>query len=378
MRLEPFKLERWFARYEFKVKYNLAASCARATSTEDLLRFEGDSCRDEYLRLPLDYTENPGHFRLREAIAEQYENIGPDQIQVTTGASEAIFLLMNVLLEPGDNIVVQQPIYQSLYSVAKAIGVEVRPWKMREENGFLPSLEKLPLLIDSKTKLLVINSPHSPTGMMFTKEQLKWIVKLVEQNGKLLVSDEVYAGLVYHPRDALPPAADLSPCCISIGDITKPYGLGGLRVGWIACDNGKLLEEVSSFRDYTTMCCAVPSEFLAIIALRHREKLLKTKIDCARRNMDMFSLLVNRYSDILAWVPPKGGMTAFPSYSLPMDSYSFCRGLVDRKDVLLLPGSVFGWENHFRIGFGAPTEKFSKGLQLLDAYLEEMVNNMAP
>lgn len=370
MKLQPFQLERWFADYEFQVKYNLCASCAGPTSTGDLLKLAGKDGFDRYTALGLDYIPSEGTMRLREAIAGTYKGLGAQDIRVTTGASEAIFILMNVLFQPGDRILVQAPIYQSLFSVAESIGCVVDFWRGRMENGFLPDLDELEALMDKDTKAVIINSPNSPTGMVFPEGYLKRLIELVEDRGLLLISDEVYRGLVFETSNTGTSPVELSERALSIGDLTKPLGLGGLRVGWIAARNQEILRQCGMFRDYTTMCCAAPSEFLAAVALENRERLLQEKIRTARENIALFTEFAAGYRGLLEWIPPVGGVSAFPRLKLEVTGRDFCSRLVSEKSVLLLPGDVFGLKSHFRIGFGAKPEVFREGLQKFGEYLD--------
>lgn len=370
MKLPPFDLERWFARYEFEVKNNMCASCASPTTTGELLELAGGEAVSAYLKLGLDYIENPGTARLKQAICRWYHNLTPEHIQVTTGASEAIFILMNTLLAPGDVIIVESPIYQSLYQVALEISAEVRFWPLQESNGFLPDPDELKKLLSPKVKMVVVNHPHSPTGSVISGEIQSALLEMAGQHGFLLVSDEVYRDIVYHPDHNIPSAADLSPFALSLGDMTKPFGLGGLRVGWVASQNRDILNAVSSFRDYTTMCSSAPGEYLAALALENREALLAKKIEIAKINLSLLQQFMEDHADLLAWVPPGGGFSAFPRYKLGLDSYRFCSGLVQQESMLLLPGDAFGVEKHFRIGFGRETGSFKEGLEALHRYMQ--------
>ena len=371
MYLPPFELERWFARYEFNVKFNLCASCAGASNTAELLELAGPGSTDTYLGLNLDYIPSEGSQRLREAVSDMYTSLSSENIRITTGASEAIFLLMNSLLEPGDEVIVQYPIYQSLFSLAESMGCRVSCWRGEFADNFVPRLDALETLLTPRTKIVIINTPHSPTGMVFETEMLQAIVEMVGQNGALLVSDEVYRGLFLGLGPEPPAAADLSSSAVSIGDLTKPFGLGGLRVGWIASGNTGILERCAVLRDYTTMCCAAPSEFLAVTALENRDFLLKNKKAAAERNLKLLSNFVDQNQAALEWVSPLGGVSAFPRLDLPVSAREFCTALVEEKSVLLLPGDVFGFPQHFRIGFGAEPGAFAEGLAAVGEFLQE-------
>ncbi len=371
MKIAPFMLERWFDQYEFRVRYNISASCAAATYTSELLELGGPGTRQAYLGLSLDYIEAGGTEAYRDAVASWFERVSPEDVQATIGAAEAIFILMNVLVSPGDRIIVESPNYQSLAEVARAAGAEVLDWPLRPENDWRPDLNELRrLLKKDRVRAVVVNHPHNPTGAMLSREEQAQVLALAEKAGARLISDEVYRGLIYDPQDALPPAADLSERAVSLGDLTKPFGLGGLRAGWIATRDHGIIEACGAMRDYTSICSAAPSEFLATIALRHRDTLLARKMAIARANRQSFAAVVDRHPDLLEWVPPKGGVTAFPAYKAAVDSPTFCRGLVERADTLLLPGAVYGLENHFRIGFGREPKGFAEGLKRFEAYIE--------
>ncbi|OAT85218.1 aminotransferase class I/II-fold pyridoxal phosphate-dependent enzyme [Desulfotomaculum copahuensis] len=371
MNLPPFTLERWFARYEFEVDINLCASCAPATSTDDILSLAGEQAREDYLHLGLDYIPNPGTGELRRQVAGLYHDLDEEYIQVTTGASEAIFLLMNCLFSNGDNIIVQQPAYQSLYAVAGAAGVQIKAWPLQGEEKLYMDPDALKGLIDSRTRAVVVNNPHNPTGYIMSRQEMDRLVEVVEHCGLWLISDEVYRGIIYNPPDELPAAIDLTPRAICTGDMTKPYGLGGLRTGWLAVRDKQLLSACGAMRDYTTMCNAAPAEFLAVLALQHRRELLEKKLAVAKENLARLADFMNERPGLLSYIPPRGGFTVFPRYHQPVDSTTFCRGLVERKSVLLLPGAVFSRENHFRLGLGVEPAVFRRGLELFGDYLAE-------
>lgn len=377
MKIKPFELEQWYVQYEFNVRNNLSASCALPTNTEELLEYGGETARNEYLSLALDYIPSRGTERLRAAVAAWFQTIDSGRVLVTTGASEAIWLLFNNLLSAGDEIIVEQPIYQSLHEVARFAGAKIIPWSLKAENQYRPDPEDLEKMITPRTKAVVINHPHSPTGAVISQNELERFVSLCEKFKIRLISDEVYRGIVYRPGDSVSPAADLSPYAVSIGDLTKPFGLGGLRVGWLASRDQELLEKCSIWRDYTTMCCSAPGEFLAALALEHRDAIMAKKIALAGNNLSLLAGFIEENSDVLEWVMPRGGFTAFPRYKFTLDSRAFCRGLIEQEDVLLLPGSVFGMGNHFRIGFGRDAASFQSGLEALGRYLNYLRENKA-
>ncbi len=250
----PFHLERWFAEFEFVPGMrNLAASCPFTVTTRELLELEDAETTDRYLSLNLDYIENPGSESLRHAVAQLHTTLKADDVRMTTGANEALLLLIWTTVAPGDNIVVEEPCYDTVPGVAQALGIEVRRLPLRQEDGWKPDLEQLARLIDQQTRLVYLNHPHNPTGSQLSKDEILAIAELTEHAGATLVNDEVFR-LIALDGEPMPSIVDLVDHAVSIGDMTKPWGLGGLRVGWIASRQHELLQRISAARDYSTMC----------------------------------------------------------------------------------------------------------------------------
>jgi len=366
MRLAEFKLERYFARYEFSVPHLLCASDCESMSVRDLLAMEpgaGDALHD----LWLGYTESAGHPALREQIAALYEGIGPEQVLVHAGAEEAIFNLMNVLLGPGDHAIVHTPCYQSLFEVARAAGCRVDPWEAREDAGWALDLDTLRRALRPETRLVVVNCPHNPTGYVMPGEAFAELVALSQERGFLLFSDEVYRGLEADPRDRLPALCEVDPRGVSLGVTSKSYGLAGLRIGWVATRNAPLLARLAAFKDYTTICSSAPSEFLAALALRHGPEIVARNRALIRDNLAALDAFFRRHEDRFCWTPPRAGPIAFPSLRQG-DVEAYCDELVSGAGVLLLPGTTYGpYERNFRIGFGRGT--FAAGLRAWEDHI---------
>jgi aspartate/methionine/tyrosine aminotransferase len=203
MHIEPFRLERYFAKYEFNAPYLLSCSDCESLSIKELLDMQPGS-DEEFMQLKLGYTESEGAPLLRYQIAGIYSHIAPQDILVHTGAEEAIFNLMNVTLNKGDHIIVHYPCYQSLMEVAIAIGAEVTLWKGDPANGWRLDLDELKDLVRPSTKLVVINCPHNPTGFLMPTNEFEELVNLSQKHGFIVFSDEVYRYLEYDEQDRLP------------------------------------------------------------------------------------------------------------------------------------------------------------------------------
>ncbi len=371
LHIPPFNLERWFAEFEFvQGMRNLAASGPFAVKTSELLELEEATTKDRYLNLGLDYIENPGSESLREAVAGLYSTLNATDVRIMSGASEALLLLVWTLAAPGSNIVIEEPCYGNVPGVAESLGIEVRKLPLNQEDGWKPDPEQLSRLIDEKTKLVYLVHPHNPSGSVLNREEMQAIASITGRSGAILINDEVFR-LIPLEGEAAPSIVDVVENAISIGDMTKPWGLGGLRVGWIASRRHELLDLLSSARDYSTMCCSAPGAFLAELALRHSDQIIAPRLAAARDNLDRLTDAITRCKGILKWRRPEAGYTAFVQMPAYISTMEFCRRLAQEQRVLLLPGEVYGseYKEFVRIGYGCKPETFRAGLR---TFLEAM------
>lgn len=353
MRLPDFELERFFARWEFDVRYLLCASDVQPLPMSELVAWMDDELRDLWDRLSLGYTEAPGHPLLRREIAALYDSITPDEVLVFSGAEEAIFALGNVVGGRGDRLVVTWPAYQSLYEVARAAGADVALLELREEDGWRLDLDRLRAALRPNTRAIVVNFPHNPTGALPDLATWTALVETAREAGVLLISDEVYRGLEHEGVERLPAMVDAYEHGVSIGVMSKSYALAGLRIGWVACRDAALLGRLSAFKDYLTICSSAPSEILAIAALRQKERVLERSRSIVRSNLALLDGFFARTSDRFGWVPPRAGTTGFPRLIGGTAVEAFSERLVREQGVLLAPGTLFGHPgNHFRLGYG--------------------------
>lgn len=370
MRIPRFKLERFFADYEFNVEHILCGSDCESVSIAELLALE-PGAEEQFHRHWLGYTESNGSPLLREAICDLYETATPSDILVHAGAEEAIFTLMNAVLEPGDHIIAHNPCYQSLAEIARTIGCKVTLWGAQETKDWAPDLDELRDAVCDRTKLIVVNLPHNPTGYLMPQDEFLQVSDIARDNNVLLLSDEVYRESEYDIADRLSAACDLGPHAISLGVMSKTYGLPGLRIGWLATKNADVLRQVAEMKDYTTICCSAPSEWLATLALRHRQSLIDRNLEIICSNLKLLDAFFEAHAGEFSWIRPKAGAIAFPKL-LEGNIDDFARTLVEEASVLLLPGSLFDDpNNHFRIGFGR--QNFPEALSTLDQFLKNAV-----
>ncbi len=368
MQIPPFKLERYFARYEFSARYLLCSSDIESVTVQDLLDLE-PGAEELFKQHWLGYTESAGAPSLREAISQVYTGIQPDQVLVHSGAEEAIFLFMNSMLQAGDHIVVHSPCYQSLFEVAKSIGCDVSLWQAREENGWALDLEELKGLLRPNTRAIVVNMPHNPTGYLMSRSDYLALNKLAAERGIVLFSDEVYRESEYNVNDRLPSACEINPLAVSLGVVSKTYGLPGLRIGWVSTQNRDVFNKMAAFKDYTSICNSAPSEFLAEVALRHRQVLVERNLNLLKDNLSILDGFFVGHADLFSWVKPKAGSIGFPKL-LRGEIEPFCHELVVRQGVLLLPGTLFDdSDNHFRLGYGR--KNMPQAVEQLELFLKD-------
>ncbi len=354
MRIAEFALERYFARWEFAVDYLLCASDVQGYPMTGLLALADDETQGLWDGLTLGYTESTGHPLLRREIASLYDTLEAGDILVFAGAEEGIFCLINVLLGPGDHAVVTWPGYQSLYEIARAAGADVTLHELRENAGWALDLDLLRRQITPSTRLIVVNGPHNPTGMLPDRATFDGLVGLADETGAYLLLDEVYRFLEFDEDDRLPAGADATTRGVSLGVMSKSFAMPGLRIGWLASHDRDLLARCAAFKDYTTICSSAPSEILALIGLRARDTVLARSRAIVRANLDLLDGFFEDWPDRFSWVRPRAGSVGFPRLRVPgVTIDDWAAGLVEAEGVLLLPGSQFGYGgNHFRLGFG--------------------------
>jgi len=352
MKIKPFKLERYYTLNEFTAEYSVCNSDCEAMTVGELLAME-EGAAEAFQNLWLGYTETQGHPALRKGIANIYTNISVNDMLVCTGAQEPIFLFAQANIEAGDEVIVQSPCYQSLESVPESLGAEVKNWMVKYVDG-VPTfdMDELKDMITNKTKAIMLNAPHNPTGFHFTRAQQEEMVALARAHGIIIFCDEVYRELEHSPEYKIPAFADAYELGVSVGVMSKSYGLPGLRIGWIASQNAEILEKVAVLKEYTTICNSAPSEFLAEVALKHRGAILDRNLQIIKSILPMYDAFFEKHADLFEWYKPNAGPIAFVKMKFDKDDIAFAKRALEEQKVLILPGGIYDYEGYFRIGFG--------------------------
>lgn len=354
MKLSTFKLEDYLCEYEFKAPYLLCCSDAESWSLDEILKMANAEERVLWNQQRLGYTEAKGLPLLRETIASTtYPGLNADNIRCFSGAEEAIFCTFFALCNPEDHAIVLTPCYQSLLEIPKLKGCSITTLSLREENGWRIDLEEIKKAIKPNTKWLIMNFPHNPTGQIIRKDELLGLIQILDKHGIWLFSDEVYRLLGPTTTTWTEPAACLYPKAISLGVMSKAFGMAGLRIGWIACQNQQVLESAMQIKYYSSICNNGPSELISLIALRNQTTIIARNNAIVDSNLSLLDSFFKEYSELFSWVRPQGGCVGFANYHNKESIDSFCKRLVDKTGVLLMPASIYDVNsNHFRIGFG--------------------------
>ena len=366
MQITPFRIEEYMGKYEFAARFLLSSSDAESVTIEELLSLE-PGAHDAFLKHWCGYTEAPGAPWLREVLANIYSSIHPDQLLVVSAAEEAIFLFCHALLTPQDHAIVETPCYESALTVPKSTGAAVSEWKRKPENGWAHDLSALESLIRPNTRALYINTPHNPTGLLMRPEIFRGVLDLAAKHGIYVFSDEVYRELEHDPSKRLPAACDHYDRALSLGSVSKTYGLPGLRLAWLASRDTAFLQKLISLKYYTTICSSAPSEFLTALAFRHRQKFIDRNLRIVLRNLPQLSAFFSRHADLFDWTPPDASTIGFACFKPQRDVHDFCETLVREAGVLLLPGTVYDEPRHIRFGYGR--KNMPESLAQLESYL---------
>jgi aspartate/methionine/tyrosine aminotransferase len=370
--LPDFRLESWFSRWEFAARYHLTASDAQSMSLAQLLALAEPADREAFEALHLGYTQTYGAPALREAIASTYQQRDAADVLCFAGAEEGIYIAMRVLLEPGDHAIVITPNYQAAETIPLSI-CEVTGVALNPDDHWSLDIDDVAAAIRPNTRVVSINFPHNPTGKILERERFDTLVALCRKHGIWLFSDEVYHSLGPSGSTHLPQAADVYEKGLSLGVMSKAYGLPGLRIGWIACADRALLQRMERYKHYLSICNAGPSEALALIALKARSTILDGHRQRIDRNLATLDDFFARWPDRFQWYRPDGGCIAYPRYLGPEGVDAFATDLVEQAGVLLLPASNYRSEltttptDRFRIGFGRAD--CAEAIDALDRYL---------
>ncbi|MGH7672354.1 MAG: aminotransferase class I/II-fold pyridoxal phosphate-dependent enzyme [Gemmatimonadales bacterium] len=360
-RFIPFELERWQSTWENRVRFNLSESGVHPLTIQELLGLAGASAMP-LLEVRLGYSQSNGTDLLRERIAALYPGASPDQVLVTTGSSEANFVVCWRLVEPGDKVAVMIPNYQQTWGLAQNFGAQVRPFQLHEKEGWEPYAEEIRAAIAPGTKLVVVTNPHNPTGHVVSDGIRKVIRDRCAEVGAWLLADEVYQGAERDGKTT-PSFWGSYDKTIVVNGLSKAYGLPGLRIGWIVAPPA-LTGEVWARHDYTTIGPSGAGDHLATVALepRVRDKLIERTRRILHANYPVMEAWLKGFGDTFVWHPPRAGAICWARYRQVLAAPEIVEKLRAQHGVLLVPGDHFGMPGFLRFGFGGELQHFQEAL----------------
>jgi aspartate/methionine/tyrosine aminotransferase len=369
MQLKPFLLDAWLDQYEHGIEFNLAASTGPTWTVNEILDLASEKERDLFLNHKLVYGHPAGNDSLREAIAEM-QGVSIDSVQVMTGSSEALVAMMWLATEPSANVILPLPGFTTFSALPQSLGLDTRFYRVCRENNFRIDIDEIKRLTDANTKLILVNCPHNPTGATISDADMEALHAFTAERGIQLVSDEVYHPIYHGTRTT---SAARLPHATVIHDLSKAFSIAGVRTGWMIEHDAKRRQQYWTARAYFSVCNSTTGEILAEIAIRKRDVILTKTQEASTRNLRLLNAFMEEHRDVLGWIPPRGGMTAFPWLLSGEDARPFCQAAADRG-ILLAPGDCFDVPSHFRLGFAAAGENFPRALERIS----ELVKSWSP
>jgi aspartate/methionine/tyrosine aminotransferase len=351
MHLPPFLLDHWLTQHEFAhppIRYNLASSTGPKWTHGQLLDLDEGNLRDRHRELPISYAPPEGDRALREQIARLHA-VDPDWVIVTTGASEALSVVLCLASEAGASVALPSPGYTATETLAKAWGLEVRHYELTREKEFAIDAATVLASVDARTRMALINSPHNPTGAVISHAETRRLALELGGRGIPLVADEVFHRVYFGEAQAS--AAGLDNV-IQIGDLSKSLSLPGLRIGWIIDSDPERRKRMVDARSYFTNSCAPLMEAFATVGLRAADRLISRVNQATRANVEQLERFMVQHAGRLGWVKPQGGTLAFPWLKSGKDSRPLCEAWA-KAGVLVAPGDCYGMPSYFRVGIGA-------------------------
>ncbi len=367
MKIEQFRMERMQSTWENVVDYNLSESGVHPLRLEEFVSKEE---LEEIVKIGLGYSQTNGTPELRQQIARLYPGISIEQILATSGSSEANFLLMWSLIEPGDEVVFMMPNYMQMWGLLRGFGASLKPFWLRESLGWAPDPDELRKLVTKKTKLIVLTNPNNPTGAVLTLEAMETIINLADKASAWIIADEVYQG-AEREGERTPSFFGKYERVIAVNSLSKAYGLPGVRIGWVVGPE-EFIKKTWSYHDYTTISPSLLGDRLARIALapQNRRKILARTRRILKKNFPILKAWLEKQAGLFEFVPPRAGAIAFARYKLKIDSVELANRLIREKSVLLVPGGHFEMGHYLRFGFGSEPDYLKSGLARIEGFLE--------
>lgn len=362
MTIPTFALEVWMHEHEARpLRYDLSGSTGPVWTLSELLALE-DLTPDAIAADPLTYAPVTGSGELREAVAE-HTGSAPEHVRITSGAAEGLAMLVAAGATPGGNVVFPNPGYPSFGALPAIFDQEPRPYRLSRNDRFRLDPQAVIDLIDDRTGLVLVNTPHNPTGATVDATAMRAIQEAAAQRGVVLAIDQVQHPIAHAGISASGAAV---AGALLIGDMSKAMSLAGLRLGWIVDTDRERQKSYFDLRGFFTISSSPLSERLSAIALRQRQRVLARAQSVGSQNLAVLRAFFDRHADRFHWVEPAGGLIAFPWVINEPSARPLCERLA-AEGILLSPGDCFDHPEHFRVAFGATEpEQFTQALAAIE------------
>lgn len=372
----PFKVERFLSELEHGVVYNFSESGVHPMSLQGLVDIAQIDV-ETLMATMIDYPQVNGKQTLRDTIASFYPGASSDGVMITGGATEANTLVVNTLLEPGDNVVCFRPTYEQISGNARNRGNEVRWVNLIEADDWAIDAEALEQAVDDKTRIIHVVNPNNPTGRILSDADRARIIEAAARVGAWIVADEVYAGTEREGDTETPSFWGTYDRVLIVNSMSKAYGLPGLRLGWLVGPED-IITQSWRRHEYASIAASMLSMELADKALAEpaRSKLKARARKLIRIGFDVLTQELARHQGVFNVVPPQASAMSFVRFELPIGSEEFAMRLLREKDLLVIPGAHFGVEGHFRFSSALPEDHLREGLGHLNDLTHDILKGL--
>jgi aspartate/methionine/tyrosine aminotransferase len=372
-KFQPFEMERLMSVWEQAVDFNLSESGVHPLSLTSLLGEGADI--DAFLGTELGYPEVNGTPLLRQRIAALYgHGAGPENVLVTVGCAEALFITLQTLAEDGGEVAVMLPNYMHAWGTAQNVGLDVREFHLRSDAGWALDVDELESVVGENTRAIAICNPNNPTGYAMTEAEMDAVVAAADRVGAWIIADEVYAGAERLTDTQTPSFWGRYDRVLALNSLSKAYGLPGLRLGWVTGPT-EMLERIWRRHEYSTLACTMLAIKLGEIAVSPevRPRIIERTRTYVRGGYSILENWLESFDGLFEVVAPQAAAIALVRYHLDIGSLEFAERLIHEKSVLTVPGKHFGAEQHLRLSFGPPPEYVSGGLERVGELVASLV-----
>lgn len=372
MKFTPFDLEYSQSVWEQKVDFNLTESGVHPITLQELIGND-ESLLNKLLSTEINYPHVNGGPQLRESIASLYNQATINNVLVTVGAAEANQIVMQTLLEDGDELATITPTYKQVWGIAENQGYKVKTFSLNSGDSWSLNIDELAAAVNEKTKIVAVVNPNNPTGHILTKTEMQRIIAAAERVGAWILADEVYRGAEREQEEESESFFGLYDKVISVGSMSKAYGLPGLRIGWIVAPPDTV-EKVWRRHEYSTITASMLSNILAAHALSPeiRPRLIARTRNYIRNGFPILQRWMDAQEGLFSYTPPQASAVSFIKYNLDINSNDLMLKLINEASVFIGSGESFGMDHHMRIAFGQEKEILEEAFARIQRTLENL------